>query len=231
MIKIKNDKQGDLQLFSVKVKDLEEGAYDVFLVDPEDEVDPGTKIGSIDIAAGEESGKLKFNTKRGDEVDPAPVGMRVEARNGDGDVLLSGLVPDPDAPKVKGNVKAKLDAADIAGTKGFVRLKLGNGAQFLQVVAQKCDAGTYEVMIDFGDETTADWQKAGELVIADGETSGSVMLKDKAGDSLPAGAATWADLMDRPIKVQTIVTEPDLPSVLLEGTIPSVGGKKGNGPK
>jgi len=219
-IKIKNDRKGGLQLFSVQVKDAAAGTYGVWLVDTAEVPAADVELGSITIADGEDGGKLKFNTKRGDELATDPVGWMVEVRNGAGDVILSGLVPDPDAPKVKGNVKAKLVHPGEGDAKGFVRLKLGNGAQHLQVVAQKADSATYDVMIETAEDV---WEKAGELVVADGESSGSWMAKDKAGDAVP-GATSFAGLQGLDIRVQTQDTEP---VVLLEGTIPEIVGKKG----
>jgi len=220
-IKIKSDKKGGLHLFSVKIKDMAEGTYGVYLVDP-DGVEADVEIGSISVAVGEDCGKLKFNTKRGDTLTPDPVGMMVEVRDGE-NVVLSGPVPDPDAAKLKGNVKAKLDVPDIdpfdADAKGFVRLKVGNGAHHLQVVAQKAAAGTYDVMVENADGEYVD---VGDLVIEDGENSGSWMANDKAGDAIPAGAATFAALLGQGIKVQT---QGDTPSVLLEGTIPEIKAK------
>ena len=133
-IKIKNDRKGGLQLFSVKIQDVAAGTYGVWLVDTAEVPAEDVELGSITVDAEEDGGKLKFNTKRGDEVAVDPVGWMVEVRNADGAVVLSGLVPDPDAPKVKGNVKAKLDHPGDGDAKGFVRLKLGKGAQHLHVV-------------------------------------------------------------------------------------------------
>ena len=219
-IKIKNDRKGGLQLFSVQIRDAAAGTYGVWLVDTAEVPAADIELGSITVAEGDDGGKLKFNTRRGDEL-ADPVGWMVEVRSGE-DVILSGLVPDPDAPKVKGNVKAKLDHPGEGDAKGFVRLKLGNGAQHLQVVAQKAASATCDVMIEVDVDV---WKKAGELVVAEGENSGSWMANDKAGDAVPGDVGSFTDLQGLAIRVQTQDAEP---VVLLEGTIPEM---KGNGPK
>ena len=182
------------------------------------------------MADGESSGKLKFNTKRGDELDADPVGMRVEVRNGEGegDTVLTAMVPDPDAPKVRSNAKSKLEVPDEdpldEKAKGFVRLKVGNGAHQLQVVAQKAPAGTYDVMVDDGTGTNV-FEDVGELVVKDGRTSGTWKANNRRGDPVPTGADCTTDLAGRAIKV----VDGD-GAVLLEGFIPKIEEKKG-GPK
>lgn len=217
-IKIKADREGELHLFSVQIKRADAGEYAVWLVDPDSEDE--TEIGTIDVDEGDHSGKLKFNTKRGDEIDADPVGKRLEVRYGEDGTVLTAMVPDPEAPKVKGNAKAKLSPPEFeplnGKAKGFVQLKAGNGAHFLKVVVQKAESGTWAVLIDS--------EKVGEIVIADGESSGSWMANDKKGDPVPTGADCFEDLIGLDIEIQN--GEGD---VLLTGTIPSF--EKKGGPK
>ncbi|MEN8148864.1 MAG: hypothetical protein ABFS86_03520 [Planctomycetota bacterium] len=215
-VKIKANRDGDLHLFSVQIKNADAGDYDVYLVDSED---VETDIGDISVADGEDSGKLKFNMKRGDVLDVDPVGQTVEIRSGE-DTLLTAKVPDPTAPKVKGNAKSKLAPPEIdpldEKAKGFVQLKAGNGAHFLKVVVQKAGSGTWAVMVDS--------EKVGEIVIADGDNSGSWMANDKKGDPIPTGADCFEDLIG--LDIEIVDGEG---AVLLEGTIPSF--EKKGGPK
>jgi len=219
-IKIKSDKKGGLHLFSVKIQNVDPGDYDVFLVDAEDNE---TDLGDITVADGEDSGKFKLNAKRGDTMPDDPVGMTVEVRSGE-DVLLTGVVPDPDAPKVKGNAKSKLDTPEdppIEKADGMVQLKVGPGNQLLSVQIRKVDPGTYDVFMADGE---GDLEKVGEIVVPDGEGSGKWMVNDKRGDPLPVGATSMVDLQGRAVEVRSGE------DVVLEGAVPTIE-KKGRGPK
>ena len=218
-VKIKMDREGDLQLFSVGVRKADAGDYDVVLVDPD--TDDDTWIGEIAIAEGRSSGKLKFNTRRGDELDTDPVGMRVEVRSGE-DTLLTAMVPDPDAPKVRSNAKEKLEVPETdpidEKAKGFVRLKVGQGAHHLQVVLQKAPSGTWDIEVSDGDEFT----KIGDILIEEGDDSGTWKANDRRGDPVPTGAACYADLAGLAIRV---VDGEGV--ILLEGFVPTIESKKG----
>jgi hypothetical protein len=230
-LKTKLDKKGELHLFSVKVKDVGPGTYGVYLVDPEDDLDPGTELGSIEVAADEDGGKLKMNARRGDTMPEDAEGMCVEVRDGAGGVVLKAIVPEYDAPKstLKGNVKEKLalpaeDPADEKA-KGFIRLKLGKGAQLLQIVLQRATAGTYDVFMDDGTGTLVD---VGDIVVPEGEDSGSFLVNTKRGDPIPTDAESLESLMGRAVEVRT---GGETPATVLEGEVPEITGKKGNGPK
>lgn len=211
-------KTGDLHLLEVMIAAVDAGDYDVFI--------GGEDVGDLTVAEGDDSGKWKVNAKRGDEFDGDPAGETVEVKDAEGNVVLSGTVPEPGAEKMKpASAKAKLEAPEEGAdedAKGMVMAKGGAGAEILQILVTRVAPGTYDVFVADAEGTLTD---VGDLVVEEGEASGKWMVVTKRGDGLPFDADSVADLAGRAFEVRN-----ESGDTVVEGEIPDIAAKgKGKG--
>ena len=194
-VKIKAKKDGELQLFEVKIKKVDPGTYDVAI--------DGEPVAQIEVQEGQHAGKFKVNTRRGDELGVEdPAGKRVEVSLG-GDLVLKGVVPDPLAPKTKnGTRKEDLEPPEEVKKAGFVMAKAGRGAEILKVLVCRVEPGSYGVFMDDG-ELDPSFAKIGEITVPDGESCGTWMMNNRRGDAYPFDLDSVEDVVGRTVEVRT----------------------------
>ena len=198
--------------------------FHAWLEDPIDS-DTFTDIGTL---KGGGSQKLKFDTKKGDDLPLAAasldelMGRRLEIRHGE-DVVLKGTVPPFGLDKKPKKAEVTIDAepgapAEKMSLKLSLRSKADKGQERIELKAKKVpwDDGPFHVFVEDGVASDV-FVDAGKLEQKGG--SGGHWKRDtKQGQALPAGAEFVSELAGRRLEVRR--TSDDL--MYLSGEIPAV---------
>ena len=195
-----------------------------WLEDPIDS-DTFTDIGTL---KGGGSKKLKFDTKKGDELPLAAaslddlMGRRLEIRHGD-DVILKGTVPPFGLEKKPQKADVTIDAEPGAPDEDMsfklsLRSKEDKGQERIEIKAKKVpwDDGPFHVFVEDG-VASGVFVDAGELD-KKGGSNGTWKRDTKQGQALPDGVDFVKELAGRLIEVRR--TSDDLKYV--GGEIPAV---------
>jgi hypothetical protein len=234
-VEVETGKHGDE--LELKVTGLPEGTeVDVLLEDPED------GFTSIGTAAADADGRAKLELEGdlplGAEGIADLGGIAIEVRLLEtGELLLTGTVPslDPadggddgeeedeeeeDEDRPKGDAKADLELATdspLTDISGRIEIEASKHGDTFEVVLCGLEAGT---VIDLLLDDPADMNGAMSIGTATADEDGraKLRLKTKAGDELPFGAESVADLAGFGVEVRLDETD----ELLLTGTVPSL---------
>jgi len=213
MVKVK-DRPG-AGLFTIKLKKVDRTvAYGLFIEDAPNVF--------VRFGATSKSGKWKANTAKGDALPLAVAsvadlaGLRLLVKDGDGETILTGLVPDVGASGKPVKQKAGLLPPTSTTAHGDVKAD----GHSLTVRIRKVAAGRYDVLME--DDEGA-MQDVGDLDVGpNGE--GLWRLMAKMGDPLPFDCGMIAHLFGRRVEVRNGTGD-----VVIEGRVPGERKAPGDG--